>query len=123
MVDSATDPWTPLRFLVGTWIGESTGQSGKGLGERTAEFALGDRFLIMKNRVAYAPQEKNPKGEVHEDWSLFSHDHARKTIVLREFHGEGFVNQYTLQESGARHPGKEFEPYVAGRWTRVHGER
>jgi len=102
MADTAEDPWAPLRFLVGAWVGESTGQAGKGRGERTAEFALLDRFLIVKNRVDYAPQEKNPKGEVHEDWSLFSQDHARKTIVLREFHGEGFVNQYSLRESGSR---------------------
>jgi hypothetical protein len=39
-------------------------------------------------------QEKNPKGEVHEDRGFISFDRARKRLVLRQFHGEGFVNQY-----------------------------
>ncbi|HLG94262.1 MAG TPA: hypothetical protein VI546_05445, partial [candidate division Zixibacteria bacterium] len=42
------------------------------------------------------PQQENPKGEVHEDLGLFSYDSARKKFVLRQFHGEGFVNQYVL---------------------------
>jgi hypothetical protein len=42
----------------------------------------------------YPVQEKNPAGEVHEDVGLFSFDKARKKIVFRQFHTEGFVNQY-----------------------------
>jgi hypothetical protein len=44
----------------------------------------------------YPPQPKNEKGEVHEHWSFFSHDRARRTLVLRQFHQEGFVNQYAM---------------------------
>ncbi len=29
-----------------------------------------------------------------EDWGLFSYDRSRKQFVLRQFHVEGFVNQY-----------------------------
>lgn len=50
----------------------------------------------MRNKSTYAPQEKNPKGEVHDDWGLFSQDSARKKLILRQFHIEGFVNQYVL---------------------------
>jgi hypothetical protein len=39
-------------------------------------------------------QEKNPKGEVHEDDGFISFDRTRKKLVLRQFHVEGFVNQY-----------------------------
>jgi hypothetical protein len=42
--------------------------------------------------------EKKPKGEVHEHWSLFSYDKARKAVMLRQFHQEGFVNTYRLME-------------------------
>jgi hypothetical protein len=31
---------------------------------------------------------------VHEHWGVFSYDKARKLIVLRQFHVEGFVNTY-----------------------------
>src|SRR5262249_8215875 len=34
------------------------------------------------------------KGEVHEDAGYLSFDKARKRLVFRQFHGEGFVNQY-----------------------------
>jgi len=101
-MEPAPDPWGVLRFLLGRWTGEGSGQSGTGQGERTYAFAVRDRFLFVKNLALYPPQERNPKGETHEDWGLFSWDQARRTIVLREFHGEGFVNQYTLRESGPR---------------------
>jgi hypothetical protein len=48
----------------------------------------------MRNRSEYAPQEKNPRGEIHEDEGWFSFDRARKRVVFRQFHIEGFVNQY-----------------------------
>jgi hypothetical protein len=57
---------------------------------------LGARFVQVKNVSTYPPQEKNPKGERHEDLGLFSYDSARKAIVFRQFHVEGFVHQYVL---------------------------
>ncbi len=33
---------------------------------------------------------------MHEDWVFISYDKIRGLFVLREFHVEGFVNQYTL---------------------------
>ena len=38
--------------------------------------------------------EKNPKGETHQDIGFFSYDRGRKQFVLRQFHVEGFVNQF-----------------------------
>lgn len=52
----------------------------------------------MKTKAVFEPQEKNPKGEVHEDWGLFSYDQSRKKFVFRQFHVEGFINQYALEE-------------------------
>jgi hypothetical protein len=45
------------------------------------------------------PQAKNPQGEVHEDFGIISFDKARRRAVLRQFHSEGFVNQYTADLS------------------------
>ncbi|MDP2859910.1 MAG: hypothetical protein Q8P50_18355 [Bacillota bacterium] len=99
------DPWEPIRFLVGTWEGGAEGQAGTGTVRRTYSFVLKDRYLHETNVSTYPPQEANKAGEVHEHWSFFSHDRERKILVLRQFHQEGFVNQYTLNpaESG---PGK-----------------
>jgi hypothetical protein len=45
----------------------------------------------------YPPQEKNPKGETHEDLGLFGYDRASKKLSFRQFHIEGFVVQYSLE--------------------------
>jgi len=90
------DPWAPLQFLVGSWVGEETGAAGAGKGDRVYEFIFEGKFLHARNTSRFPPQEKNPDGEVHMDWSFFSHDGLRDRIVLREFHIEGFVNQYIL---------------------------
>ena len=88
------DPLDPLAFVVGRWEGTSEGQPGKARVQREYRRVLNSRFIHGRNRSEYPPQEKNPKGEIHEDESWFSFDRARKRIVLRQFHIEGFVNQY-----------------------------
>jgi hypothetical protein len=50
----------------------------------------------VRNKSTYPPQEKNPKGETHEDVGFFSYDKAAKKLILRQFHVEGFVNQFAL---------------------------
>ena len=91
---AGADVWAPVRFLVGAWEGEVSGQPGTGRTVREYRFALKDRFLEVRNTSTYPAQPKNPKGEVHEDWGMISYDRARKQLVLRQFHVEGFVNQY-----------------------------
>ena len=36
----------------------------------------------MRTKATFEPQEKNPKGEVHEDWGFFSYDRSKKKIML-----------------------------------------
>lgn len=99
------DVWEPVRFLVGDWDGSAAGQAGTGTVRRSYAFVLKDRFLEEKNVSTYPPQAANKTGEVHEHWSFFSYDRGRKTLVLRQFHQEGFVNQYVLSTPESR-PGK-----------------
>jgi hypothetical protein len=94
--DKKSDVWEPLRYFIGSWEGTSKGQSGNGKVEREYRFALNGTFLEVKNKAIYTPQDKNPKGEVHEDIGLISYDKMRKKFILRQFHVEGFVNQYIL---------------------------
>jgi hypothetical protein len=91
------DPWIPLRFLIGQWEGDADGEPGKGKAERTYAFILKDRFIQVMHKSVYRPQEKNPKGETHEDLGFFSYDRAAKKFALRQFHVEGFVNYYVLE--------------------------
>ena len=91
------DVWAPLRFMLGTWDTTSSGQSGTGTGTREYRLVLRERFIEIRTRATYPPQDKNPKGEVHEDVGFISYDRSRKTFVFRQFHAEGFVNTYVAQ--------------------------
>ncbi len=93
-----------LAPLIGRWTGTTEGQPGNGTVEREYERILNGRFIQVRNRSTYPPQEKNKKGETHEDIGVFSFDSGRRQIVLRQFHTEGFVNQYLLDPGSA--PGK-----------------
>jgi hypothetical protein len=93
------DRFALLRPFAGHWRGEGSGQPGKSTVERTYEFVLRDKYLNVRNLSVYLPQEKNPKGEKHEDWGMFSYDANRKKLVFRQFHIEGFVNQYVLDRA------------------------
>jgi hypothetical protein len=88
------DKWAPLRFLIGTWDGASTGRPGKGTVHREYRLVLRDQFIEVRNTSTYLPQEKNPKGEVHEDIGYISWDRGRQVFVFRQFHVEGFVTTY-----------------------------
>jgi hypothetical protein len=104
--DRSQAVWEPLKFFVGSWEGTGKGQPGSSKVEREYQLVLGDKFLQVKNKSIYPPQKENPKGEVHEDWGLFSYDRERKQFVLRQFHIEGFVNQYRLDHASSE--GKTF---------------
>ncbi len=94
------DGFAPVRFLAGQWHGEAVGKPGKGTVERSYTWVLGGHFLHEQNTSTYAPAPGKEKGEVHVHESFLSYDSARKVLVLRQFHQEGFVNQYTLAASG-----------------------
>jgi hypothetical protein len=89
------DVWEPLQFLEGTWEG---GEPGVSKVTQVYQFVLDGNFLHMKTRSVFEPTEKNPKGEIHEDFGIFSYDQGRKTFVMRGFYVEGFVNTYVMDE-------------------------
>jgi hypothetical protein len=95
------DIWQPFKYFESKWEGAGNGQPGISKTQREYRFVLNDKFLHVQNRSVYDPQPKNPKGEVHEDWGMMSFDQSRKQFVLRQFHVEGFVNQYLMTGSSA----------------------
>jgi hypothetical protein len=93
------DQWAPVRFLLGSWEGTSTGQAGNATVKREYRFALREQFIEERHTSTYPPQERNPRGEVHEHISYISRDRARRHLVLRQFHVERFVIQYVQQDT------------------------
>jgi hypothetical protein len=70
---------------------------GKGTYERSYQFVLNKKYIEAKNKTVYSPTKENPKGYIHEDFGYISYDKMRKTFVFRQFHGEGFVNQFIIE--------------------------
>lgn len=44
-------------------------------------------------------QPRNPRST--KNFAMFSYDRALKKVVLRQFHAEGFVNEYLLESAGS----------------------
>ena len=95
------DRWGAVRFLIGSWEGVSEGRPGNGTSRRQYQLVLRDQLLEVRNTATYPAQEKNPKGEVHEDLGFISVDRGRKRLVFRQFHVEGFIIQYVQDETPA----------------------
>lgn len=95
------DLWEPFRYFLGRWSGTSAGKPGVSSTTRTYSLALADRFIEVRSRSVFEPLEQNPRGEVHEELGLISYDRSRSRYVLREFHVEGYVNQYVLEPPAA----------------------
>jgi len=99
--DPTPEHWQPVAPLIGTWSGTSTGSAGEASVQRRYVFVMGGRYIHETSTSTYPPQEKNKTGEVHEHWGMFSYDKPRKTLVLRQFHIESFVNTYRRAEPPA----------------------
>jgi hypothetical protein len=100
------DVWKPFQFFTGKWEGSGEGKPGVSRGTQEFSFVLGGHFLQVRNVSVLEPRGKNPKGEKHEDWGFFSYDSLRKAYVFRQFHVEGFFNQYVC--AGPSRDGKTF---------------
>lgn len=88
--------WKPFEYFIGSWEGKGEGKSGVSDARRQYDLVLNDNFILIKNASEFQPQEKNLKGEIHENMDFLSYDKGRSVYVLRQFHCEGFANQYTL---------------------------
>lgn len=93
------DIWEPFQFLIGQWMGTGEGKSGESYVRRDYRYKFDRKFIYYHNRAVFKPSEKNRKGEIHEDFGVLSYDKIHKLYVFRQFHREGFVNQYVVEFS------------------------
>jgi hypothetical protein len=103
-----SDPWAVLRAFDGKWEGPSTGRPGKGSTSREFWFELNGRFLFQRDKSIYRSEDPAATPVVHEDFGVFSYDRNLKKVVWRQFHGEGLVNEYTLESVSADGKSLEF---------------
>ncbi|MBU1096966.1 MAG: hypothetical protein KKB34_10830 [Bacteroidetes bacterium] len=91
--------WPQFEYFIGKWEGKETGKAGEGKGERTYKFLFDGTFIYIENVSKFEPQENNTSGEIHKDWGFISFDRVNNQYKLREFHSEGFINKYFLDNS------------------------
>ena len=115
-----SDPWAPLRAFEGKWEGETSGKPGKGTTARDYRFELNGKFLFQRDKSVYQPTDPAGKPLKHEDFGVFSYDTNLKKILWRQFHSEGFVNEYALDSVSA--DGKTLE-FVTTRIENLPGFR
>ena len=60
---------------------------------------MGGKYIEVINNSKFEPTAKKPNGEHHIDKGYISYDSNRDKFVFRQFHIEGFVIQYVLDES------------------------
>ena len=101
------DPWAPIRIFEGKWEGPITGKPGKQFSSREYRFELNGKFLSQRDKSVFESKSGAEEPRVREDFGFFSYDTLLKKIVWRQFHSEGFVNEYTLDSVSA--DGKSFE--------------
>ena len=93
--------WEPFEYFIGSWQGHETGVAGIGKGARTYEKIMNGTYLYFRNTSTFEPQEKNPKGEKHEDQTYFSYDEINNNYVIRQFNSEGYINKFVLDSLSA----------------------
>jgi len=110
---SQTDYWQILENLNGKWNGTGEGFSG-GQSQIHSEFSsiLDGKYLQISNESFFPPATDQEIGEVHKDMGVVSHDKNRNLIVFRQFHNEGFINQYILNDGLSRPDSLIFESEI-----------
>jgi len=99
---AAKDPWAPLQFLVGTWIGEGSGEPGpSGTGGSTFFFELDKQILVRNNWAKYPPRPGEKTGISHEDLMIIYPDSSGAAMRAIYFDNEEHVIEYSVQPAGS----------------------
>lgn len=89
----AADPFAPLRFLLGTWVGEGGGQAS---GEATFSLDLGG-YVLTRRSYAEIPAAPGRPAARHEDRITVYPEKGRLRALYVD--NEGHVIHYTVSAS------------------------
>lgn len=120
------DPWSPLRFLVGTWKAEGGGKPGDPVGGGfTFAIDLDGKVAVRRSRAEYAPRTAEATGTVHQDLTVV-YPKGRGLQAL-SWDDEGHVIRYAVRseagtvifESEPGQPGPRYRLVYARRGADV----
>lgn len=90
---SAADPFAPVRFLAGEWIGEGEGKPGSAAGGASFHFELEGKALVRRSRADYPAANGRPASR-HEDlMTVFEEGGQLRALYLDN---EGHVIRYLV---------------------------
>src|SRR5262245_14240036 len=123
LVADVPDPWKPLQFLVGDWVGSGTGKPGQGSGEFSLKFDLDNKVLVRRNRNQLAASPNQPSGAVHEDLMLIYQQPGTSSFRADYFDNEGHVIHYAISFADHAAVFESDEPGNATRFKLIYDLR
>ena len=91
-VASTWDNWS---WLIGNWVGEGSGQPGKGGGSFTFKPDLNQKILIRKSHSEYFSTGNKP-GVIHDDLMVIYPDYSGSPVKAIYFDNEGHTINYSI---------------------------
>src|SRR5437899_8261832 len=82
------DPWASYRFLIGEWVGEGSGQPGRGKGAFSFAPDLKGKILLRKNHAEYPASGGRPPAAHDDPMTVYKEAKKKKAT---NFDGEGNV--------------------------------
>jgi len=95
----AVDRWEAFRFLVGTWVADSSADPRQGSGEFTFSMYLQDNILVRENHTVIAATSDKP-AVTHDDLMVIYHD--QQQTLASYWDNEGHAISYTTSFNVAK---------------------
>ena len=92
------ETWKALDSLVGTWVGEGTGEPGQGSGAFSFSWDLQQKVLVRKSHADY-PATKDRPAFSHQDLILVYQEPDTRQSKAAYFDNEGHVINYLVAVS------------------------
>jgi hypothetical protein len=89
------DAWAEYKFLLGEWVGEGSGEPGKGSGGFSFVSELQGKILVRRNRAEY-PAAGGKPAFTHEDLMVLYRGQGNKPPEAIYFDSEGHIINYKL---------------------------
>ena len=96
----ADDAWAGVRFLLGDWVGEGSGDPGSGSGSFSFRFDLGERVIVRRDHSEY-PRGAGAAPIVHDGLMVVYPDAGGGALAAICFDNEGHVIRYRAQLDAA----------------------
>src|SRR5690349_24612489 len=90
-----SDPWKPFEFLLGTWVGEGSGEPGQGNGGFSFAFDLQKKILVRRSFAEYPASR-------HDDLMVVSIDESSHRPRAIYFDSEGHTIRYAVTPGASR---------------------